>query len=90
MWNCRTTDNRMNETAIYFVCAACISVVCLGKSHGIEPVGALFLSEDDNNWKINTISSVATERWNSFHTVHLSSLHAGASRNLSGRTVCNQ
>jgi len=32
----------------------------------------------------------STEQLNSFHTVHLSSLHAGASSNLSGSTVCNQ
>jgi len=67
-----------------------LACVCLDKSQGIEPVAVTFLSEDDYNQKINKISTVAAEQLNSFHTVHLSSLHAGASRNLSGSTVCNQ
>jgi len=53
-------------------------------------MGALYLSEDDYNWKVNTISTFSTEQLNSFPTEYLSSLHAGASRNLSGSTVCNQ
>ena len=67
-----------------------LTCVCLDKSQGIEPMGALYLSEDDYNWKVNTISTFSTEQLNSFHTEYLSSLHAGASRNLSGSTVCNQ
>jgi hypothetical protein len=40
-----------------------LACVCLDKSQGIEPVGALFLSEDDHNWKMNTISSVLRSNW---------------------------
>ena len=67
-----------------------LACVCLDKNQGIEPEVALFLSEDEYNCKINTINSVAAEQLNLFHTVRLFSLHTGASRNLSGSTVCNQ
>jgi len=66
-----------------------LACVCLDKNQGIESVGALFLSEDDCNWKINTISCFAVEQLNSLHAVHLSSLHAGATRNLKGLCAIN-
>jgi len=90
LWTGHKTENKINVTVLPLSMKHLLACVCLGKSQGIEAVGALFLSEEGYNRKFNTISSVATEQFNSSHTMHLSSLHAGASRNLSGSTVCNQ